>query len=135
MRGSLTLVVAAQPGSAGDVTRQCVDLVDEDDRRGAFTGFAEQVAHPWEAPTPDEHLHERERSHRQERYLRLAERLPCEAPASLPGGPTMITPRFLGTCGGVAWIAQVVDDLAISWLDPVELGDVVEAGGGLAPPR
>ncbi len=48
-----------------------VDLVDEDDRRGALSGVVEQVADPGGAD-PHEHLHERRPGHRDERHAGLA---------------------------------------------------------------
>ena len=47
----LPLVVAAAHAGAA-VAADGVDLVHEDDRRGARLGLLEQVAHPADAPTP-----------------------------------------------------------------------------------
>src|SRR5262249_59814682 len=66
----LALVVAADRAAAARLAQR-VQLVDEDDARGAALGLAEQVAHA-AGPDADEHLDEVRARQAEERHVGLA---------------------------------------------------------------
>ena len=67
----LALVVGDHGAGARSALPDGIDLVDEDDRRGALARLGEEIAYPGR-PDADEQLHEARSAHREERDLGLA---------------------------------------------------------------
>src|SRR5262249_4943530 len=121
--------MAAPPRRAPPADR--VDLIDEDDRRGAPAGVGEQVPDPGRADA-DEQLHERRSGHRQERHLCL----PGHRPGDEGLAGTWRADHDHAARAGRAhrrvprWVAQEVHHLADLLLHAVVPGYVAEGRGG-----
>jgi hypothetical protein len=128
----LALVVGHHRAAAGPALADRVDLVDEDDGRGALAGLLEQVADPGRADA-DEQLHETGPGDREERHVRLArDRAGQQRLAGAGRADHQHAARHHGAGPAVPFrAAQEVHHLGDLRLGPLVAGHVGERGARL----
>jgi hypothetical protein len=131
VEGLLPLVVAAAEAGAA-LAANGVDLVDEDDARGAPLGLVEQVADPAGAHA-DEHLHELGAGDAEEGHTRLAgDRAREQRLAGSRWPDQEHAARDAGAEGGeLVRVFEELDDLDQLFLCLVHPGDVGEGDARL----
>ena len=130
VQGLLTLIVPPTKIAVVALFTDCVDLIDEDDTRGFFIGFLEQVADFCGAAS-DEHLDEFGAGNTEERHIGFAGNSAGQQGFTRSGrSDQQDALRILGTDILVFFrLMQVIDDFAERFFGFVLSGDILECLG------